>query len=150
LGGAFSATLNVTGVEIQPDGTVTNSGSLVITFNGSAPGSLGDDYGIVAGNALLTGSILEVLLDATGDNTLDVLFSISGGALQTPNPTLGVIFAPDYFGLIRVVGVTMPSDFSSSFSLDGATINVFGLPEPSSIMLGLLGAMLIFVSRSRR
>src|SRR5215212_11668917 len=65
LGGPFSATLLVSGVVIQTDGTVTNGGAVSIIFNGGSPGSLGTDYGIVAGNPLLTGSVLEVLLDAT-------------------------------------------------------------------------------------
>src|SRR5215212_9873540 len=58
LGGAFSATLSVTGVVIQTNGAVTNGGSVSIIFNGGAPGSLGTDYGISGGSALLSGSVL--------------------------------------------------------------------------------------------
>jgi hypothetical protein len=151
LGGAFSAALSVSGVQVQPDGTVTDGGSVTVKYNGGVSGSLGTDYGIAAGAWLLQGSVAEVLLDATGDNTLDVLFSINGGALQTANPSLGTNFSPAGWGLIRVVGVTMPSTFSETFSLSGATIDVYGIPEPASIMLGLVGVVYALVgSRKRR
>lgn len=132
LGGPFSATLSISGVVIQPGGAVTNGGSLVITFNGSAPGSLGDDYGIVPGNALLTGSVLEVLMDATGADTLDVLFGISGGALQTSNGSLGTNFSPSSLGLLRFKSqVPLPGDFSSSFTFASTTtLDVFGTIVP--------------------
>ena len=159
LGGAFSATLSVTGVVIQPDGTVNSGdgGILKITHEGSSAGSLKDDYADTIhagplvvdtdggtntstdGDVLLEGSVLEVLLNATGDNTLDVLFSISGGALQYDNPALGTNFAPANLGILRIAGVAMPDDFSSSFDLTGATIDVLGIPEPSSITLALFG-----------
>jgi hypothetical protein len=141
LGGPFGATLNVNGVVIETDGSVTSGGTVTVTFNGSAPGSIGDDYGIVAGAPLLVGTVLEVLLDATGDNTLDVLFDISGGALQNDNPVLMRNFAPNNRGLLRIAGVAMPSDWSSSFSLNGATIDVYGIPEPTALTLGLLCAI---------
>ena len=44
LGGPFGATLSVAGVTIQPDGSVSAGGTLTVTLNGSAPGSIGDDY----------------------------------------------------------------------------------------------------------
>jgi hypothetical protein len=152
LGGAFSATLNVSGVQVQSDGTVTNGGSVSITFGGGASGSLGTDYGIAAGASLLQGSVVDVQLDATGDNTLDVLFAISGGALQNVNPALGTNFSPSSWGLIRVggSGVTLPSDFSESFSFNGGTIDVYGIPEPSSILLGLFGVTFVLVAVRKR
>jgi hypothetical protein len=104
LGNAFSATLNVRGVVVEPDGSITNGGSVPVTFNGSVPGSIGDDYGIVAGAPLLLGTVLDVLLDAMGDNTLDILFSISGGALQNINPALGTNFARSSFSAPSLVG----------------------------------------------
>ncbi len=150
LGGPFGATLNVSGVIIEPDGTVTNGGSVEIIFNGSAPGSIGDDYGIVAGAQLLTGTVLEVLLDATGDNTLDVLFAVTGGALQNDNPDPDVgVFAPNNFGLLRISGVTMPSTWASNFSLNGAKIDVYGIPEPTAVTLGLLCAIVFALTGGR-
>jgi hypothetical protein len=151
LGGNFSATLSVTGVVVEPDGSVSNGGTVSIVHNGSAAGSLGTDYGIGAGAPLLTGTVLEVLLDATGDNTLDVLFDITGGALQTDNPDPDVgIYAPNNRGLLRIAGVAMPSNWSGNFSINGATIDVFGIPEPSAVTLSLLGAVVGCFAGSRR
>lgn len=145
LGGAFSATLTVSGVVIQPTGTVTSPGSVSIKYNGGAPGSIGTDYGIVPGTALLTGSVLEVLLDATGSGTLDVLFAVTGGALQNMNFAAGTNFAPANRAILRLAGRT-PSggDFSTGFSLSGSSIDVLGLvpefPYTTLIMfMGILG-----------
>ena len=81
LGGLFSATLSLAGVVVEADGSVSGTGSVTVTHDGSAAGSIGTDYGIGGlGAPLLTGSVLEVLLDATGDNTLDILLDITGGA----------------------------------------------------------------------
>jgi hypothetical protein len=135
LGGSFSSTLAVNGVTVDSSGAVTNGGTLTIKLNGSAAGSIGPDYGISNGTDLLIGKVEEVLLDATGDNTLDVLFSISGGALQNLHPVLGIKFAPHNLGVLRFSGVTLPSNFSGNFSLNGATLDVLGVPEPSSIVL---------------
>lgn len=151
LGDPFSATLNVTGVTIEPNGTVSNGGTVSVVLNGSAPGSIGDDYGISNGAQLLTGSVLEVLLDATGDNTLDVVFSVTGGALQNDNPAPNVgKFAPANFGLLRIAGVTMPSAWTSSFSLNGATVDVLAVPEPAALTFGALAAALGCVTLARR
>ena len=159
----FNATLNVTGVKIAPDGTVSNGGSVSIVHNGSSAGSIKDDYAFTnggvalpAGHVLLSGAVLEVLLDATGANTLDVLFSISGGALQSVNPLVGVNFSPDNLGILRFGGsaLVLPVDFSGDFSFGGTgvTINVLGLPEPSSVGMGLMGIAMALsgARRSRR
>jgi hypothetical protein len=151
LGGPFSATLNLTGVIIETDGTVTSGGAVTVTFNNGAPGSIGTDYGIVSGAPLLTGTVREVLLDATGDNTLDVLLEITGGALQNDNPDPDVgVFAPNNHGLLRIAGVTMPSDWSSTFSLNGATIDLLGVPEPTALFLGILGVAFAWMAATRR
>jgi len=152
LGGAFAATMTLTGVLIEDDGSVSNGGTLLVIYNGPAAsgGNLADDYGIGIGATLLTGSALEVLLDANGDNTLDILFNITGGALQDVNPAVGTNFASGGYGLFRISGVTMPSDFTGSFNLDGAFINFHGIPEPQAMILGVLGVSFVGASRLRR
>ena len=149
-GRAIRATLNVSNVAISPAGLVTNGGSVTVTFWG---GSLGAHYGIVPGNTLLEGTVLEVLLDAAGDNTLDVLFEITGGALQNDNPDPHVgVFAPANIGLVRVSRSQtyggLPSNWSSNFPLGGADVNVYGIPEAGCttfvmfclILAGLVGS----------
>ena len=72
LGGPFQSTLTIAGAVIAPTaddpmtavdeskcGTVTNGGTVLVTFNGGAAGSVGTDYGVVAGNTLLQGTIVE-------------------------------------------------------------------------------------------
>jgi hypothetical protein len=52
------------------------------------------------------------LLDAAGDNTLDILFTILGGDLQevpNPDPNIG-IFAPNKLGLFRITAPNLPSN----------------------------------------
>lgn len=153
IGSAFSATLSVSGVEILPDGTIQNGGTVSVVFNGGAPGSIGTDYGVGAGGVLLEGTVIGVLMDATGDDTLDVAYEITGGALQNPNPELGpdpVVFAANNVGLIRIGGsITLPADFSSSFSIDGGTINNFGIPEPTTLAMAVMSG-LVLVCRKRR
>jgi hypothetical protein len=150
LGGPFMATLNVS-VTVQDDGSVTPGGTVTIIFDGSAPGSIGDDYGIVPTTPLLLGSVLEVLLDESGDNTLGILFTVTGGALQTDNPDPDVgVFAPFNQGLIRLTG-TLPSDFTSDFSVTGATVDVLGtVPELSFTTLVVFGSIFVWISGSRR
>src|SRR5687768_11141566 len=58
LGGPFSATLNLSGVVVQSDGSVTSGGTVSVVFNGSAPGSIGTDYGIPVASPLLLGTVL--------------------------------------------------------------------------------------------
>jgi hypothetical protein len=151
LGSAFAATMSLTGVVIEDDGTVSNGGTLSVVYNGppAGGGNLGEDYGIGAGATLLAGTVLEVLLDATGDNTMDILFNITGGALQNVNPALGINFSPSGYGLFRMSGTPMPSDFTASFSLEGSFINFHGIPEPNGMLLGLLGLGLTAVPRNR-
>ena len=156
LGGSFGATLTVSGAQVDSSGTVTSAGTVTVLYNGSPVLSIGEDYGIGNGGSLLTGTVLEVLLDATGDNTLDVLWQVTGGALQAgtnSEATLaGVPFAPDGLGLLRFAGggISLPSVWNTNFSLDGATLNVHGLPEPGSMALILLGAVFAATGRSKQ
>jgi hypothetical protein len=164
LGGPFQTTLTIAGAIIAPTaddgstafdeskyGTVTNGGTVTVTFNGGAAGSVGTDYGVVAGNALLTGTIVEALLDAAGDNTLDLLVSLSGGALQNPNPDLGINFAPNNLAVLRITrSAGLPSDWTQTFSLVGATIDMLGIPEPSVVALALLAAAFGCAARRQR
>jgi hypothetical protein len=164
LGGPFQTTLSIAGAVIQPTaddpmtafdetkyGTVTNGGTVTVTFNGGAAGSVGTDYGVVAGNTLLTGTIVEALLDAAGDNTLDLLVSLSGGALQNPNPDLGINFAPNNLAVLRITRAAgLPSDWTQDFTLTGAAIDMLGVPEPSGVALGLLAAAFGCAARRQR
>jgi hypothetical protein len=128
LGGLFSAAFTVCGVTIEPNGSVSNGGSVLMTFNNGSPGSIGDDYCVLAGASLLQGTVLEVLLSATGSNTLDILYAITGGALQLDNqdPNVGV-YAPRNVSLLRIAASAIPSNGSTNFNLSGATIDSFGL-----------------------
>jgi hypothetical protein len=81
---------------------------------------------------------------------MDVLFEITGGALQSDNPDPDVgVFAPNSRGLLRIAGVTMPSNWSGNFSINGATIDVLGIPEPGAMTLSLLGAAIGCIAGSR-
>ena len=141
----------MTAVDESKCGTVTNGGTVLVTFNGGAAGSVGTDYGVIAGNTLLQGTIVEALLDAAGDNTLDLLVSLSGGALQNPNPDLGINFAPHDLAVLRITRAAgLPSDWTQTFSLTGAAIDMLGIPEPSGVVLGLLGGIFAVMARSKR
>jgi hypothetical protein len=164
LGGPFQTTLAIAGTAIAPTpddpmtavdeskcGTITAGGTVTVTFNGGAAGSVGTDYGVVAGNTLLSGTVVEALLDAAGGNTLDLLVALSGGALQNPNPDLGINFAPHDLAVLRITRAAgLPSDWTQDFTLTGATINMLGIPEPSGVVLGLLGEVFAVMARSRR
>jgi hypothetical protein len=124
-----------------------------VTFGGSAAGSIGDDYGIVAGATLLTGSVLEVMLNATGDNTLDVLFEITGGALQNINPALGTNFSPIGIGLLRFASTVMPDSFNADFNFGSTTtLDLFGapVPEASFTTLAIFSGILTWACGARR
>jgi hypothetical protein len=129
LGSVFSATLSVGDVAIDDLGMVTGGGLLKVSLDGSLAGSIGTDYSIANGNTMLEGTVREVLIGATGSNTLDVLFAITGGALQNSNSALAVNFAPANVGVLRIDGVSPPNGFSQSFALNGATIDLLGLNE---------------------
>jgi hypothetical protein len=151
LGGSFGATLSVTGLEVQSDGTVTDGGLVRVVLNGSAAGSIGADYGITPGTDLLRGTVLEVLLDATGDNTLDILFEITSGALQVDNtaPDVGV-FAPNGLAILRIAGTTLPSDFSTGFVFSSTTtVDILGIPEPNCFLLAASLGMVSMLFRQR-
>ena len=152
LGGPFSATLSMTGVVVQSNGNVTGGGNVTVTFNGSAPQSIGDDYGIVSGAPLLSGTVLGLQLNATGSGTLDVIFAISGGALQNFNAGAGTNFAPGNLGMMRFGSRTPPNgDFTTGFSLNGSTMNLFGspIPEPQYATLICFGAIFGYIVTAR-
>ena len=154
LGGLFSARLDITGVTIDDTGAVTNGGSVDIILNSTTAGSVGDDYSILVGDSLLEGFVSEVLISSGGGgNVLDVLFTITGGALQSlTNPDLpGVPFAPNNYGLFHFVGGGIPADWTSNFDLTGgaATLNTFGIPEPGSLVLTMLAATLALTGRKK-
>jgi hypothetical protein len=155
LGGPFQSTLAVSGVIIEPDGTVTNGGSVTVTYNAppASGGNLADDYSIAAGAILLQGTVTGVKLDPLGPgaNTMNILFAISGGALQNINPAVGTNFAPVDLGMIHIAGLSLPSDFSATFSLvgTGETIDLFGIPEPSSCLLALAMGLTVVLRRNR-
>jgi hypothetical protein len=148
LGGGFNATLTVGGVIIQPNGTVTNGGNVSVIYNGGAPGSIGTDYGISGGSSLLSGYVLEVGLDPgafAGTGTLDVVFHITGGALQNFNPGANANFASANTGIIRVSSRSPQSgDFSTGFSLTG-TVDVLGvIPEFPYTTTAVFFALFVF------
>jgi hypothetical protein len=159
LGGPFSATLTVSGVNINSIGTVTSGGTVLVTYNTGAAGSVGTDYGISAGAPLLQGTVLEVLLDGSGSDTLDVLYAITGGALQTsansdPNAASAGVgaYAPANLGLLRIsTSVPIPNVWTGNFSFSGTTsLDAFGIPEPSVLMLAGLATLFISLPRSPR
>jgi hypothetical protein len=155
LGGTFSAGLNVLRLFINPDGTLKNGDSLVtLSYEGGSPGSLGSDYGIGLHRTLVMGTVQEVRLDAAGDNTLDILYRITGGDLQElPNqqaPLLGK-FAPGNVGLIRITAPNLPSSWSSNFNFAATSVHDFGLvPEPGTCLFAGIAAFIIAPARSRR
>ena len=132
-GGAFAATLTVSGVDIANDGSVIDGGLVEIVFNGGAPG-VGTDYGVLPGGTLLTGVVTEVGLGATGAGTLDIAFDITGGGLQNPGVLGPFSTAAAPQGLMRFVGGGLPADWTADFSFN-STLNVFGIPEPTSMVL---------------
>ena len=158
-GSPFSASLDVSGVTVDSAGVVTAGGSIVVTYEAppavTFPGDLASDYGIDSGDPLLEGTVLEVLLGATGSGTLDVLFSITGGALQTgvnSEPSLaGVPFSGVGLGVLRIAAGTpsLPADWSSSFSTTGATMDVLGIPEPSTIALAAMAGIYAITRRRK-
>lgn len=154
----FVSTLTITNAIIEADGSVLsgNGGEVKIVYNGAPGGStFAADYGVAANSVLLIGTVVEAKLDPIepGDNTLNILFSINspnGGALQNANPHNGRKFAPANLGMLHISGLTLPSDFTTTFALTGSgeTIDLYGIPEPSSVMLGVLG--LAFAAARRR
>jgi hypothetical protein len=119
---------------------------MILQYQGGSAGSLGTDYGINAGRSLLRGTALEVLLDAAGDNTLDIRFAITSGDLQLlPNqqaPQLGK-FAPGNVGLVRITAPELPSNWTSNFNFTATSIHVYGLPEPGTCLLACLAGLFL-------
>ncbi len=163
-GSPVLVSFDLSGVLIDSSGIVTNpagaGNSVTVTYTsppvGTFPGDLADDYGIAVGDTLLEGKVLEVLLGATGNDTLDVLFSITGGALQTgtnsESALAGIPFSNQGLGVLRIAAGSplLPADWSTAFNVTGATMDVLGIPEPSSMGLGMIGAMLALAGRSAR
>jgi hypothetical protein len=152
LGGTFSVSFGITRLHVSPSGVVTDSDSIVtLSYGGGSTGSLGTDYGINTGRTLLRGTAKEVLLDAAGDNTLDILVSIISGDLQElPNqqaPLLGK-FAPGNVGLIRIAAANLPSDWTGNFNFTATSLHIFGLPEPCTSLLACLAALFMLLARS--
>jgi hypothetical protein len=155
LGGTFSVSLLISRLQISASGAVVGGDNSIVTlsYQGGVPGSLGSDYGININRTLLQGTVQEVLLDAAGDNTLDILFKILGGDLQevpNPDPSVG-IFAPNKLGLFRITAPNLPSNWTSPFSFTNASIHAFGLvPEPTSAALVTIGFVAAPLLRHRR
>jgi hypothetical protein len=155
LGGTFSVTLAIVRLQIAATGAVVGGNNSIVTlsYKGGAPGSLGNDYGIGIDRTLLMGRVQEVLLDAADDNTLDILFTILSGDLQTvpnPDPNIG-IFAPNNLGLFRITAPNLPSNWTSPFSFTNASLHAFGLvPEPTSAALVMFGFVAAPLPRHRR
>jgi hypothetical protein len=139
LGGTFSTALGISRLHVSSAGAVTDSDSIVhVSFQGGAAGSLGTDYGINTGRDLLRGVVTEVLLDAAGEDTLDILFRITSGDLQDlPNKQTPLSkFAPGNLALIRIVAPNLPNDWNSNFNFAATSMHVFGLvPEPGTATL---------------
>lgn len=151
-GGPTSASLIISRLFLNPDGTLKNNDSIVtLSYGGNSAGTLGADYGITNGTALLRGKVTEVLLDANGDDTLDILFTITGGELQrSPNaaPSIGS-FAPGSIGLFRIAAPNLPSSWTSNFEFEASTLHVLGIPEPGTCVLACF-AGICFRCRGRQ
>jgi hypothetical protein len=153
LGGTFSVGLGITRLHVSPSGAVTDSDSIItLSYGGGSTGSLGTDYGIGTSRTLLRGIAPEVLLDAAGDDTLDILFSITSGDLQdlpnTQAPQLGK-FAPGNLGLIRITAPNLPSNWSSNFTFTATSVHIFGIPEPGSLGMFVIAICTSLTSRRR-
>jgi len=149
---------DLSGVDINSSGVVTDGGSLTVTYTGPPagmfPGDFADDYGIGIGATLLEGTVIEVLISGIGGSVLEVLFDITGGVLQTgtnSEPSLaGVPFATTGRGALLFASTAFPADWSNPFTVNSPTMDLFGIPEPSSMGLGMIGVILTMVRRSRR
>lgn len=153
LGGTFNVSFSISRLHVTASGAVANAESIIILqYQGGSADSLGTDYGINTGRSLVRGTALEVLLDAAGDNTLEILFAITSGDLQQiPNqqaPLLGK-FAPGNVGLVRITAPDLPSNWVSNFSFTATSLHVFGVPEPGTCALAFV-AGLFLVTACRR
>jgi hypothetical protein len=151
LGGTFNVSFSLSRLHVTESGAVTDQESIVIlSYRNESAGSLGTDYGISSGRSLIRGIAQEVLLDAAGDNTLDILLAIISGDLQTlPNqqaPQLGK-FAPGDVALIRIAAPDLPSNWSSNFNFTATSLHIFGLPEPTSCLLACLAGLFMSLAR---
>ncbi len=149
----FQSTLAVTGVGIDNAGAVTAGGSVLVTLGGFFPGGTFDTtYGpLTAGDILLSGTVVEVLLDGgpspggVGDDNLEVAFQVTGGLLA------GDFGSTSVMKINGASGGGLPSNWSGDYSI-GGTLDIIGpaVPEPSSIALGLLGTLFVLTRGSRR
>lgn len=153
LGGTFSVGLGITRLHVSPTGVVTDSDTIItLSYGSGATGSLGTDYGIGGGRTLLRGVATEVLIDAAGEDTLDILFSILGGDLQElPNQQapLGK-FAPGNVGLIRITAPNLPSNWTSNFNITATSLHVFSIPEPGTCLLACFAGLFMPLARLPR
>jgi hypothetical protein len=154
LGGTFSVGVGISRLHINSSGVVTDSDSIItVSYGGGSAGSVGTDYGTSTGRTLLRGTALEVLLDAAGADTLDILFSIAFGDLQDlPNTQAPLLpkFAPGNLGLIRITAPNLPSSWTSNFNFTATSLHVFGLvPEPGTCLLACLAGLFLSPARWR-
>ncbi len=151
-GPQFVAQLTTTGVVVDSNGEITDPGTVTVTLiqdplSGGA--GISADYGITPGATLFSGPAVEVFID---NNNLQVAFDITSGALQFGSlGPLGVPFATTGIGVLNVVDVNIPSDFSTGFSLSSnATVDIFGIPEPATTTLLFTLAAAAAGMRNRR
>jgi len=142
----FAANVSLTGVGIDSSGNVTQPGSFTVTYTNPPGTSLATDFSLAPGDLMLVGHVLEVLLDTT--ETMQIAIEITGGntafvaAMTDPSlPFVG----------IKMTNPGLPGNFSGDFSVDDADTDIVGpIPEPGSVVLGLIGAVLTMVRRSRQ
>ena len=146
----FGALMSLT-AEIANDGSIFDVGSFELKYLGPPSSTLAVAYGLSASDVMLSGHVVEVLLESS--STMQVAVEITGG-----NSGLVDLFTDPsipWVGLkVTVPGADLPSNFDSdtgSYALvSQTTIDIVGpIPEPSSVVLGLAGTFLALVGRSK-
>lgn len=145
----FALELNVPPTETIAGGTFDLTAN--INDLGDAFGGTLDIGGTIAGLGFNSGTLLTGTLSAfggaTGSDTLEFLFDVTGGdAAGLFGDTAGVI-------LNNVGSTNLPADFASNFSgpVFGSTADTFAqVPEPGTLGLLLAGGGLLGLSRRRR
>jgi hypothetical protein len=171
--GFLSTTYNATTGAFASNGwalTLTQVGGtkLNITTNFSLTATVNKDTGAFSGGTLTIGSAAAPLLksvnlrafdyDETRGGALEFLFESPTGAYTTPNnPTGGVVFDPTLdIDVTLLPGSGFLGNWASSWSSSGGTADARtadytdGTPEPSSILLTLLGAAGLGALRRRK